>query len=138
MTIEEKCTYVLKQTFLKSGLTEEKVAEKLGVTRRTVNNWVNGKSFPTFPQLIRWFNVLKIKMVPWIMKMYYVSDQEVRNKNLSVEQIEKDLTDYLNSLTPEQKKRALYERQKKTLADFLERIRELVYKYFWRICRHIK
>ena len=35
--------------------------------------------------------------------------------------MEHNIKDDWASLTPEQKKRALYERQKKTLADFLER-----------------
>jgi transcriptional regulator with XRE-family HTH domain len=42
MTISEK----LKQARTDSGLSQEEVADKLGVSRQTMSNWENGRSFP--------------------------------------------------------------------------------------------
>lgn len=35
------------------GLTQDQVAEKLSVTRQTISNWENRKSYPDFEQLVR-------------------------------------------------------------------------------------
>ena len=36
----------LKEARIKSGLTQENVAEKIQVSRQTISNWENEKSFP--------------------------------------------------------------------------------------------
>ena len=41
MEIEKK----LKDVRMQAGLTQEQVAEKIMVSRQTVSNWENGKSF---------------------------------------------------------------------------------------------
>ena len=48
MSIGEK----LKQARLDSGLTQEAVAERAGVSRQTMSNWENGKSYPDIAGVI--------------------------------------------------------------------------------------
>ena len=36
-----------------SGLTQESVAELLGVSRQTVSNWENGRSYPDIGSVVR-------------------------------------------------------------------------------------
>lgn len=48
MSIGEK----LKQARLAAGLTQEVVAEKLGVSRQTMSNWENGRSYPDIASVI--------------------------------------------------------------------------------------
>lgn len=48
MSISEK----LKQARLSKGLTQETVAEKVCVSRQTVSNWENGKTYPDIASLI--------------------------------------------------------------------------------------
>ena len=48
MTISEK----LKQARLATGLTQEVVAEKVCVSRQTISNWENGKTYPDIASLI--------------------------------------------------------------------------------------
>ena len=40
------------------GLTQDQVAEKLSVTRQTISNWENRKSYPDFEQLVRISNII--------------------------------------------------------------------------------
>lgn len=42
----------LKQTRLDSGLTQETVAERVGVSRQTVSNWENNRSYPDIASLL--------------------------------------------------------------------------------------
>lgn len=48
MSISEK----LKQARFTVNLTQEAVAEKVGVTRQTISNWENGKSYPDIASVI--------------------------------------------------------------------------------------
>ncbi|MDO5601661.1 MAG: helix-turn-helix transcriptional regulator [Oscillospiraceae bacterium] len=48
MTIAEQ----LKNARAKAELTQEEVAEKLGVSRQTVSNWENGRSYPDIVSMI--------------------------------------------------------------------------------------
>lgn len=43
----------LKEARLKTELTQEMVAEEIGISRQTVSNWENGKSYPDIVSLIR-------------------------------------------------------------------------------------
>lgn len=42
----------LKKARLEGNLTQEAVAEKVGVTRQTISNWENGKSYPDIVSII--------------------------------------------------------------------------------------
>ena len=42
----------LKQARLALGMTQEAVAEKVGVSRQTMSNWENGKSYPDIASVI--------------------------------------------------------------------------------------
>jgi len=48
MSINEK----LRQARLKAKLTQEMIAEKLGVSRQTISNWENGRSYPDIYSII--------------------------------------------------------------------------------------
>lgn len=43
----------LKDARLRAGMTQEKVAEEIQVTRQTISNWENEKSFPDIVSVIR-------------------------------------------------------------------------------------
>ena len=43
---------VLKQARSESGLSQEDIAEKVGVSRQTVSSWENGKSYPDIASVI--------------------------------------------------------------------------------------
>ena len=43
----------LKDNRAKSGLTQEAVAEKIGVSRQTISNWENNRSYPDIASILR-------------------------------------------------------------------------------------
>lgn len=50
----------LKAVFWDSGLTQSEAAEKLGVSRQTFNNWLNGQNQPDYSYLIRISNLFGV------------------------------------------------------------------------------
>lgn len=45
-----------------ADLTQREVAEKLGVSNKTIVNWENGKSAPTFPMLVAMSNLYNVPL----------------------------------------------------------------------------
>lgn len=52
----------LKNTRLTSGLTQESVAEKIGVSRQTISNWENDKSYPDIVSVIALSSLYSISL----------------------------------------------------------------------------
>jgi transcriptional regulator with XRE-family HTH domain len=58
MTISEK----LKQARAESGLSQEDVAEKLGVSRQTMSNWENARSYPDIVSVIALSDIYNVAL----------------------------------------------------------------------------
>ena len=58
MDINEK----IKEARLKSGLTQEQVAEKIMVSRQTISNWENAKSLPDVVSVINMSELYQISL----------------------------------------------------------------------------
>ena len=52
----------LKHTRLSAGLTQESVAEKIGVSRQTISNWENDRSYPDIVSVIALSNLYSISL----------------------------------------------------------------------------
>ncbi|WP_339216703.1 helix-turn-helix transcriptional regulator [Ornithinibacillus sp. FSL M8-0202] len=62
----------IKEWIVRSGYTNERLAEELGVSRETVSKWANSKSFPGVKTL--W--VLAKKFNCKVDELYYALDNE--------------------------------------------------------------
>lgn len=51
----------LKNARINSGLTQEQVAEKIQVSRQTISNWENEKSYPDIISVINLSDLYNIK-----------------------------------------------------------------------------
>ena len=52
----------LKDARMKSGFTQENVAEKINVSRQTISNWENEKSYPDIISIIELSNLYSISL----------------------------------------------------------------------------
>ena len=52
----------LKDARMRAGMTQEKVAEEIQVTRQTISNWENEKSFPDIVSVIRLSSLYGIRL----------------------------------------------------------------------------
>lgn len=68
----------LKDARMRAGMTQEKVAEEIQVTRQTISNWENEKSFPDIVSVIR------------LSSLYGISlDQLLKGDEEMIEHLEK-------------------------------------------------
>jgi len=70
----------LKNTRVKSGFTQEQVAEKLMISRQTVSNWENEKSLPDVVSVIKMGDLYQISL-----------DELLKGDKKMLEKIEKDI-----------------------------------------------
>lgn len=52
----------LKEARMSSGLTQERVAEEIAVSRQTISNWENEKSYPDIVSVIRLSSLYSISL----------------------------------------------------------------------------
>lgn len=52
----------LRNARTKSGLTQEKVAEEIGVSRQSVSNWENGRSYPDIVSVIKLSDLYSVSL----------------------------------------------------------------------------
>ena len=53
---------ILKQARSEAGLSQEVAAEKIGVSRQTMSNWENGKSYPDFSSVVAISNAYGVSL----------------------------------------------------------------------------
>lgn len=80
----------IKEARLKSGLTQEQAAEALSVSRQTVSNWENGKTYPDIVSVIKMSDLYSISL----------------DRLLKDDSIAEDYIDYLGKSTDTVKSRA--------------------------------
>mgnify|MGYP000618135430 CR=1 FL=1 len=68
----------LKNARVQSGMTQENVAEKINVSRQTISNWENEKSFPDIVNVIKLSDLYNISL-----------DQLLKGDEAMIEHLEK-------------------------------------------------
>ena len=71
---------VLRTARVKSGFTQEQVAEKLMISRQTVSNWENEKSLPDVVSVMKMSDLYQISL-----------DELLKGDKKMLEKIEKDI-----------------------------------------------
>lgn len=69
--IRTKVSDMLKQSRYKADKSQTFMANTLGVSRRTIQNWEDGATAPDVVQLYEWFNALCMPPHPYILKILY-------------------------------------------------------------------
>ena len=52
----------LKDARVLAGLTQEQVAEELGISRQTMSNWENGKTYPDIVSVIKMSDLYSVSL----------------------------------------------------------------------------
>ena len=74
----------------KSGLSQENVAEKLGVSRQTISKWESCQSYPDFQRLVLLSDYFGLTLDELVKD---VDVQEVREKNINSEKLDSIYSD---------------------------------------------
>lgn len=62
---------MFKQSRIASGKSQDWVAKKLGVSKKSVQNWENGMSIPNLLVTFEWFDVVGVPMYPYFMNVLH-------------------------------------------------------------------
>ena len=104
--IQDKIADILKQSRYKSGCTQDTIAEKLGVTRKTVQNWESGKSMPDIAQMYNWFNAIQLPPQPYMLRILYPDVDSGKFDNES--EMDKALLKFAQDLPTHAKQKLLF------------------------------
>ena len=92
----------------RSGKSQEWVANKLGVSKKSVQNWESGMSTPNLITTFEWFNVIGIPMYPFFMSVLHPIEIADINKNTEEEKLRKALNVYIQEMPEHYIRELLY------------------------------
>lgn len=97
-----------KDTRLMMKQSQEYMAESLGVSVRTIQNWEKGSTEPSFFQSLEWFRALHVNPFPLYMSIISPYQLNVEPKNMSDSMLDDALIELLGALSPQNKRALLY------------------------------
>lgn len=107
MGMKDKLSQILRQSRDDAGISQEQIAKKLGVSKKTVQNWEDGVSSPSQETALRWFKVIDAHPVYYYLNLVYDDlFSEVDRK--TEKEVDKALTAVINEIPLEMKKKLLY------------------------------
>lgn len=103
-----KISQVLKKSRKASGKTQDYVAQKLGVSKKTIQNWEKGITCPDLIQWEMWFTSLGQNPLPYHLSVQYpwLSD-DITDLN-DDSKIEEDLVQLIHNMPTIEKKELLF------------------------------
>ena len=102
LEVSDRFAAMFQRARAESGKSQEYVAKSLGVTRKTIQNWEQGYSFPNLAQTFEYFYVLELQPFPYFLETLYPSTQK------SAADIDLALNDAIKTLRDEEKLKLLY------------------------------
>lgn len=101
-------TNIWRRSRYDAGVSQEYVANHIGVSRKTVQNWESGVSTPDFNQSTKWFEALGLNPLPYFLGYLYPENLEDIKAGASDQQVDAALRQLLNDLPNEGKRQLLY------------------------------
>ena len=83
---QEKIGKFIYELRKEKGMTQSELAEKMGVTDKSVSRWENGKTLPDISLLLQLSNVLDITL-PELLKGRKLSKEELNKQKENIENI---------------------------------------------------
>lgn len=98
---------ILMVSRARAGMTQDEIADLLGVTRRTVIHWEEGSSCPTVDMFAKWFNVLGLQPMPFISRAIHQHASTIK-KEAPEPEVDAALQEIIGDLDVEYKRKILY------------------------------
>lgn len=105
--LQERFARMWRRSREDSGKSQEYVAQKLGVSKRTVQNWESGMSSPTQEMAFEWFEVLGLQPLPYYLDLLYGKEEYVKPTD-SDKEIEEALIKRIKASSPFEQRKLLF------------------------------
>lgn len=105
--LEKNLSEIWSKSRAMSMLSQDDMAEMLNVSKKTVQNWEAGDSFPNFKKAVEWFSVLGVPMYPYLMDALY-ADQMGKIKSDDPESVKNALHVLIDELDDFRSKELLF------------------------------
>lgn len=104
---EENLSRIWSESRALTRISQEEMAKKLNVSKKTVQNWEAGESFPSLKKSIEWFSVLGVPMYPYLMDALYPREMKAVKSN-DIKDIKKALYAHIDELDDMRAKELLF------------------------------
>jgi len=91
LEFEQNLSRIWSESRALTCFSQEDLADSLGVSKKTVQNWEAGDSFPNFKKAVEWFSVLGIPMYPFLMDALYSKEMRSVKKKNNLDDVRKAL-----------------------------------------------
>lgn len=92
----------------KSGKSQDWVAKKLGVSKKSVQNWESGMSTPNLLTTFDWFNAIGIPMYPFFMSVLHPKEIDGISKDTEESKLRNALNVYIQEMPDHQMRELLF------------------------------
>lgn len=104
----ERVAKMLKESREAKEKSQDYMAKHLAVSRRSIQNWESGISAPSHEMILRWFTVLDLQPMPYILELLCPDRFEGISAQDSDLRIEEALISFILSLPSTYKRMLLY------------------------------
>ena len=91
-----------------SGVSQEYMAERLNVSKKTIQNWEKGESSPSMWQGFEWFRVLGINPLRYFLNYIYPEAFSDLTSENSDKEVKEALIEYISNATPTEHRQLLF------------------------------
>lgn len=105
--IDDRLAEMWRKSREDAGKSQEYLAKKLGVSKKTIQNWESGYSSPSQAMGFKWFNALNLQPMPYYLNALYPQDFS-HTDSVNDEYVEESLIKYIKSLRPADKRKLLF------------------------------
>ena len=67
--LRERIASLLRLSRDKAGMSQDAVAKRIGVSKRTVQNWESCMSTPDVREIMQWFDAIDIPIYPYMLRL---------------------------------------------------------------------
>lgn len=106
--LRQNLSEVLSQTRYDAGLSQQEMAKRLNVSKKTIQNWESGYSEPLFSQLFLWLEAIELQPQPYLLKLLYQNEFKKNTIDFTEKDVDNALIALLPSMTTELKKEILF------------------------------
>lgn len=104
---EDKFADIFRRSREDAGKSQDYMAKKLGVSKKTVQNWESGLSCPNQAIGFMWFKVLALQPLPYYLSIIYENFDGI-SPSVDDKKIEDALITYVHGMSNDERRKLLY------------------------------